>query len=286
MAYAAVNEHRMPYDIDGTEVGYRYTAGDIQPATLIGNGVNTWFTSTLKGNLNKEYRAQTWAIDKFQTHARWFFFPETREITKIGFLWSTTTSASFTNQIIQGSADTTNGVDGTWETGVYTIPTPNSNFDHWRDEIFAIAFSGPVKALRIGILSSAQNIGLSGIHIYGRQAVGARPDDIGFTDSTGADLTALMDYGDQPEGTTEVQSFKVKNLSSTLIANNVNIQLNHPDFTISFGSSGPWQSVLDIASIGPGSVSNLIYVRNLLGPPLLTLGPKAARAIVTVGSWT
>ncbi len=106
-----------------------------------------------------------------------------------------------------------------------------------------------------------------------------------MTDASGVELTSLIDFGDQPEGTTEIQSFKIKNTSSSKIANNVNIQLNHGDFTITFSQDGPWQSLLDISSIGPGSLSSTIYVRNLLGPPLLTLGPKAARAIVTVGSW-
>lgn len=290
MSYAAVNEHRMPYDVDGTEVGFRSQDGIDTISQMIGNGLASWLDSTSKGNLNKENRAQTWHVGDYRLGGVfWFFFPELREVNKVGLLWNSTNNCTFSSQIIQGSADTTNGVDGTWETAVYSMPAPNTDMDFWRNKIFTLSFSGPVKALRIGFYETSPRfnyLGLCGIHLYGRKAVGQQPDDVVLTDAAGVELTSLIDFGDQPEGTTELQSFKIKNTSGSKIANSVNIQLNHTDFTISFSQDGPWQSVLDISSIGPGSLSSTIFVRNLLGPPLLTLGPKAARAIVTVGSWT
>ncbi|UWG97400.1 hypothetical protein LPY66_00730 [Dehalobacter sp. DCM] len=288
--YAEVAEHRMPYDIDGTEVGFRSMSDLSTISQIIGNGIASWLDSTAKGNLNKENRSQSWKVGDYRLGSVfWFFFPELREVNKVGFYWSSTTVCSFVSHTIQGSADTTNGVDGTWETGVYTIPAANTDMDHWRNKIFTLSFSGPVKAIRIGFRETSpqfEDLYICGVHLYGRKAVGEQVNDVVMTDASGVDLTSLIDFGDQPEGTTEIQSFKIKNTSNTKIANNVNIQLNHEDFTISFSQDGPWQSVLDISSIGPGSLSSTIFVRNLLGPPLLTLGPKAARAIVTVGSWT
>lgn len=288
--YAEVAEHRMPYDVDGTEVGFRSQDGIDSISQIIGNGLASWLDSSSKGNLNKENRAQTWHVGDYRMGGVfWYFFPELREVNKVGFQWNSTNNCTFSTQTIQGSADTTNGVDGTWETGIYTMPTPNTDMDHWRNKIFTVSFSGPVKALRIGFRETSPQfnyLGLCGIHLYGRKASGQQLDDVVTTDASGVELTSLMDFGNQPEGTTEIQSFKIKNISSSKIATNVNVQLNHADFTISFSQDGPWQSVLDISSIGPGSLSSIIYVRNLLGPPLLTLGPKAARAIVTVGNWS
>ena len=288
--YADVAEHRMPYDIDGTQVGYRYQVNCVSLNTIIGNGLASWLDSSSKGNLNKENRAQVWQVAGFKSGGVfWFFFPELRAVNKVGLQWNSTNAAGISTHSIQGSADTTNGVDGTWETAIYTLPSPGTDLDFWRNKIFTVSFSGPVKAIRIGfwdLPSQYNELDLCGIHFYGRKAAGQQPDDVVFTDGSGVELTSLMDFGDQPEGTTEIQNFKIKNASGSKIANNVNIQLNHPDFTVAFSQDGPWQSVLDIASIGPGSLSSTIYVRNLLGPPLLTLGPKAARAIVTVGSWT
>lgn len=285
--YASVSEHRMPYDIDGTEVGYRYLT-DVSLGTLFGNGISSWLTQTEKQNLNREDRAQTWgATDNGPGFGFWFFFPELREVTKLGLQFPSVPISSLSEVLIQGSNDTTNGMDGTWETAVYSFPTPTADLDNWRDSIFAVSFSSSIKALRFGLRRGgyAYTVRLCATHIYGRKAAGQQPDDIVFCDASGSELTSLEDWLDRPEGTTLIKSLKVKNVS-TKTANSINLQLNHSDFALSLSQDGPWQSVLDIASLGAGAISSTIYVRNLLGPPLLTLGPKAARIIASVGSWT
>lgn len=285
--YAEVAEHRMPYDIDGTEVGFRYQSG-ASLSTLFGNGVSSWLNSQSKQNLNREDRAQTWgAYDNYPALGFWFFFPELREVNKIGIQYPANAISVPTEKLIQGSVDTTNGMDGTWETAVYSFPTPSADLDNWRDGIFTVSFSGPIKAFRFGIRehTAAKEIKVCGIHIYGRKFAGEQPDDIVFCDTSGNELTSLIDWSDRPEGTTQIKAVKVKNTSTNKIANNINLQLNHSDFTMSWSPDGPWQSVLDIASIGPNSVSSTVYIRNALLPPLLLLGPKSARIIATVGSF-
>lgn len=286
--YPAVSEHRIPYDIDGSEVGYSFQAG-VALSTLFGNGISNWLDSQSKQNLNREDRAQEWgAYSNYAGFGFWFFFPELREINKIGIQYPATGISVPSENIIQGSTDTTNGMDGTWETAVYSFPTPSADLDNWRDNIFTVSFSGPIKALRFGIrhYSTTVTIKVCGIHIYGRKAAGEQIDDIAFCDDLGNELTSLIDWEDRPEGTTQIRTIKVKNTSTNKIANNVNLQLNHSDFTMAWSPNGPWQSVLDIASIGPNSLSSTVYIRNALLPPLLTLGPKAARIIATVGSWS
>jgi len=285
MSYAAIAARRMPYDIDGTEVGIRTSGGpDYDVPGGIAQGIGSWLDSTSKSNLNKTDRSQTWGGGYCKPIVLWFFFPESREIMNIGF--QTTgdypISQGFT---IQGSSDSTNGLDGTWETATFTFPGGSIAADTWRNKIFAISFSGPVKVLRVATNNPGNAwAAICGLHIYGQKAAGQTPDDVIFCTSDGTEITSLNDWGDCPEGTTAYGVFYLKN-NSTKTANGLNIQLNHTDFMISTDQAN-WKAVIDIASLSPGAISQPIYIRRLLQPPLLTLGPKAARAILTIASFT
>ena len=291
MPYPDILSHRMPFDIDGTEVGTNSGIGGNAPAGAFNMGFSTWLTSLQKQDLNNELWDTEWHRNYGNSGRTFFwFFPELREITHIGFVlggWAST----FTRGL-QRSVDSTNGLDGTWEDAIWTweypVGTPAPT-DWWRNKIKVVSFSGPAKVLRLALCNEGMNRGcvVYGVHVYGFKYAGEQPEDLLFCDSSsGAELTALMDWGDQPEGTTEIGSFKVKNASAGKIANNINLQLNHTDFALAWSADGPWVAVLDIATLGVGALSNTIYVRNALAPPLITLGPNAARVIATVGSWT
>lgn len=276
MAYPIILSRRMPYDIDGTEVAIKQS----DP----GAGLSTWLTPINKRDLNGETRDSVWRSGSGDRRTFWFFFPEKREITNLAFYIK---ELNLTLLTVEGSNDSTNGVDGTWNVSNFAW-VHNTDFDSWRKEIAAVSFPGPIKALRLYFRNpSFGRIDLNAIHLYGYKAATETPDDILFCDaSTGAEKTALMDWGDRPEGTTAIDSFKVKNGSATKIANDINLQLNHNDFLMSWSPDGPWTATLDIATLGVGALSNTIYVRNQLAPPLLILGPYAARVIASVGSWT
>lgn len=286
MSYTAIAGQRMAYDIDGTEVGIR-GMNDASVYTMFGNGIGSWLGTTDKGNLNKSDRSLSWNVGDYNWgQAIWFFFPEKREITHMAFHWNGYT-ASPNNKVIQGSNNSTNGMDGIWETAVCTIPGANGNADHWRTNVFAVSFSGPMKVIRVGFQESSPQFGesnLCAVHIYGMKAAGETTDDIIFCDAEGNEISVLKDWGDRPEGTTAYGIFYLKNVSSKT-ANSVNIQLNHADFTISTDQAD-WKAVIDIASLSAGAISAPIYTKLTLGPPLLTLGPRAARAIITVASFT
>jgi len=291
MSYPVISSRRMPYDIDGTVVGKRTTGYNSDAInTMLGNGVASWLSSGEVVNLNKEDRSALFAAYS-KILCFWFFFPEEREITHIGLLFSLNTYKGLESMVVQGAADSTNGMDGTWETAVLTTPTYSQDADYWRDNVVPVSFSGTVSVLRIGFKSSSSAFALApdfdihAVHLYGRKAAGETPDDILFCNTDGTEFSALKDFGDRPEGTTEFASFKLKNASPDKMANTINVQINHTDFLLSFSESGPWSTSLDIASIGSNAMSAVIYVKNELGPPLLTLGPKAARIIATVSSW-
>jgi hypothetical protein len=107
MPYAAITARRMPFDIDGTAIGYGST---------IANGITSWLSSQNKVDLNS---AGDYSVTfNNTTKSYWFFFPEIREVTHL-MIHLTARCDSLT---IQGSTDSTNGLDGNWETPTYTWP--------------------------------------------------------------------------------------------------------------------------------------------------------------------
>lgn len=283
MSYPVMSSRRMPYDIDGTQIAYE---------SGMTNCMQSWISEASKAALNVTQGVNTVITQSNIFATLFFFFPERREI-EAAFV-SGTSEANISSVYVvsmEGSNDTTNGQDGTWETANFPSGNPathNPIDTSWRLGVKPVSFSTSYKTLRIkfGHGATFGKSYFSRVHLYGRVAAAARPDDILITDIAGTELTALMDFGDQPEGTTEIQSIRLKNLSTTKTANNVNIQLNDADFLLSTSESGPWTATLDITSIASGSLSAAIFIKNELDPPLLVLGPRAARTIVTVGSWT
>lgn len=292
MAYVALNEHRIPYDIDGTEVGYRFNGFSELSVSNLLLQFPTWMTSAQKGHFNSETRQST-VFNQLSAHrvAMFFFFPEQVEVSGLTMYFHifSDKQVNIETMIVQGSDDSTNGLDGTWESATFVKPSGSLADDYWRSQYVDISFSKPVRCLKIGMgtpSSASVSCAPAAVHIFGQKASGQTPDDIVFTDSAGTPLTKLVDFGDTPEGTTSYQEIRVKNTSATKNANNINLQLNHADFDFSYSQTGPWLSVIDISSLGPGSLSQVIYLRHHLEPPLIPLGPKAARIIAAVGSWT
>ena len=285
MTYPIIPSRRMPYDIDGTEVGYRIGGN-------FGNGIASWLSSGQKGEINTTLNHTGTVLAAGFTTASsmlWFFFPEAREITHMTALLTITGTLQAT--VVAGSNNSTNGMDGDWEAAVLPDGNPatqSTNLDIWRTHVRSVSFSEPKKIVRCRFLTSGTNAraAIRRVFVYGSKAAGQTPDDILIMTNTTDEFTALKDWGDRPEGTVELSSFRLKNASTTKTANNINVQLNHDDFLISWSDTGPWVTFVDIASLSPGAVSSPIYVKNELPPPLLILGPRAARVVVGVGSWT
>ena len=288
MVYTVIGSRRMPYDIDGTEVAYRTGSSNYS------DGIATWLTSTKKTALNSENLAEVYQAEasSFTTRSMmWVFFPELREVELMGMvIQNRYGSTAFTIEV-QGSTDTTDGINGTWETaaqpdGLLVMPYAVTN---WRVFAKTISFSSPKKVLRIKIICSDLEHSVRALHMFGRKAAGETPDDIAILDDSlegDPEFTALKEWGDRPEGTTVISSIRLRNESTTKIANGINVQFNHSDFALSWSQNGPWAATLDLASLGPGSISAPIYIKNELAPPLLILGPRAGRLIVGVTSWT
>lgn len=283
MPYTALPDMRIPYDNDGTVVGY----GDDAV------GIAVYPSGAVNINLNSTAYSGTSVYNAAQ-QTLWFLFPEQREVTGM----YATASGNNTGQGLQnmkGSNNTTNGQDGTWETASLPqgFPRGLTTYYDWRSEIKSVSFTGPKRAIRT--MASDQAYGTSPwsmhfniFHLYGEKAPGQTPDDVIYIDhddTPGVEFTAPEDFGDQPLGTTVVRQFRVKNTSATKTANTINIQCNDSDFAISTDNA-VWVVTINLASLGPGAESPTYYVRCTTPAPGNLLGPRFARIVTTVASYT
>jgi hypothetical protein len=294
MPYPALPDRRMPYHRDGTRVGYRLTS-----TQAFTEGVQGFATQTQLQQLNDNALADVFSGDVVLK--LWLFFPEQREVTAcyadcigIGLGgWNPVP------MVMQGSNDTTNGNDGTWETASFPGGNParlvNSgtwssiDFDDWRKSIKPVSFTGPKRVVRTYYGGSAP-VGLEDhfatFHLYGEKAAGQTPDDIVFVDDiTDLEFQAPLDFGDRPLGTTVTRVFRLKNASTSKTANNINLQCNDSDFAISSNGT-TWVTTLNFSSLAPGAETSNLYVRCTTPGPGAQLGPRFAEMVVTVGSWT
>lgn len=302
MAYPAIPDVRIGYDNDGAVVAYGAGSND-SVAARFAAGPTSYITGSALIALNGySYTAFPALIDlavdagsNIPYRAMWVFFPEQREVTEVflGTLSTITVQGTLVSSI-QGSTDTTNGVDGTWQTATLSSPVGSGpqSLDSWRAWFGSVSFTGPVSAIRIGLNwgignpSTVNHVNVAILHLYGTKGAGQTPDDIIYLDGQHAyaAFTTVEDFGNVPLGTTTVRTFKVQNSSATKTANSINLQCNDADFAISTDSV-TWVTTINIASLAAGASSAVLYVRNTSPSPGGRLGPRFARIVTTVGSW-
>ena len=285
MPYPAVPDHRMPYDADGTILYSGSPAGGATRIVLDTPALE-WqdedYIVTTSGSHNSN-GGGTGSLGEI-----WVFFPEQREVTAYYFLANGT---GFGNQgntgAMRGSNDTTNGLDGTWETASLPAGVPGYVDDHsWRSGIKPISFTGPKKNLRWTYSGGASNVTtyITILHLYGEAAAGQMAHDLIYLDpdlGAGVAFPSVEDYGDQPLGTTVVRPFRIKNTSASRTATNLNIQCNDADFVIAESASGPWVVTINIASLAAGAETATLYSRLTTPGVGAPLKPRFARIIVT-----
>ena len=290
MPYTALPDRRMPYDNDGTVVAV---------SNLFTSGILAYPTQTnvqeVQGSDLTASTENYWNRNDGDASSTWLFFPEQREITA-GILWFTVSGTLSVNSFtLQGSNDTTNGIDGTWETASLpagSIVRQYAQVDDWRTQIKAVSFTGGKRTIRWQLVSNDVSGGqpwyLVAMHLYGEKVAGQTPDDVIYIDhdtTPGVEYAAPEDFGDQPLGTTVVRQFRLKNASATKTANSINVQCNDADFAISTDGT-TWVVTINIASLGPGAQSATMYVRCTTPAPGNLLGPRFARIVTTVASYT
>lgn len=280
---------RMAYDRDGTIV-----------ATVVSSTINQLGSGTVAG-LNDESSGGYIDTGSLSTWRVGFLFPQLRDFA--GWYIARTSSSSPTYRELEWSANTTNLFDGSWTTTADSSGWGDTNAGNARDSISEIVLPA-VKAVRFRITSggnaASDSSRLYFIHLYGTIASGESVDRLRFwhptldepLDDNGAADGAFLDWGDSPRSTTADKTFRIKNNSATLTANNIDVYVNVPTDTsptvasqMSLSDGGAFAQTINIGNLAPGALSPVItFRRNLLSNA--DLGLWFGRILVDITSWT
>jgi hypothetical protein len=282
--YLDAPNNRLAWDIDGTQLYWSGNAVD----------VNQYDQGTMTA-LNREGTAEV--VGGVGGRFFYFFFPRLMDITAmhVGASWNASTSGA-----AAWSADTTNGADGTW--------TSFSNAGWWhsgngstgnskisqRQEIGPVGLSA-IRCLRLYLNTGGGVSALQTVHLYGRPAAGQNSDRVEFWHPTLDQRVdpARFDWGNAQRNSSADVTFRVKNLSSSLTANNV--VLSFDALTNTSPSVPAQQYVSDdgtnffatrtIPALAPGAISG-VYTLRRVTPVDAVLSLWWARLLANVTTWS
>lgn len=282
-SFPDVPSRRMAQDADGTVLLHRLGAGVME------NGIQADLTE-LNDEDNVQASGALSTDSSSGTRILCWLFPELREFD--GGFHSATGSGSMNLTILDTSGDTTNGISGTFTSRTADLPNHFSTFDLYRDNIISYAVSN-VRCVRIALFGGGSGGSKNWLtsHLYGEIAAGETPDRLLWIDNDDdLEFSKAVDYGDAPRGSAEDHVTYLKNNSASLAANSV--QVTAEDL---FLGSGSWYTFDDgtgfsptkalASSISNGANSPNITIRRII-PDDEGVGLHAARAFVSVGSWT
>lgn len=282
--------HRMAYDQDGTIVIRRNWNTDTLIDTVSGSDLIV---------MNDESSGRYAAFPKGAQYELIFIFPELRDI--VGYV-SQGNGAGETQvwRDIRWSANTTNGIDGTWTTTTqdYAI-TGTFNPTALRNDIVTLSLSG-VKAVGFGTQQdggavSGGPLELACHHLFGSIASGQNPDRLRIWHPTLDQEVgpAYFDWAEQERGATNTITFRVKNQSATLTANSIAINMealtdttptNVSQHTFSTDNV-TYLSTINIGNLSAGALSSVLYMKRTT-PSNAALGLWWTRMQAIASSWT
>lgn len=210
---------------------------------------------------------------------------------------------------LETSVDTTNGIDGTWtargtmlnpdytegNTSVGPVIRPN-----YRQQVYPV--SAPACS---GVRLSWVDWGpshdylqyLSAFHVYGGIVAGQTPDRLALWDlTTDAQIAyTLLNWGEAPRGTTATKQFRVKNLSSTLTAHSIGLDMDVlsdsptdsvlDQFTLSTDGTAWSSTITGLADLAPGAISAPLSIRRVITADM-DLSVWAFRLHAAASSWS
>jgi hypothetical protein len=291
--YTDIPGTRFALDQDGTVLKYRnYTTS------------SSWTDVT--GSISEIQKVNTanyidTSLGAFQSVQFAFAFPEPRTINGAYIHGGTGTSAiiAMANIAWEYSTDTTDGTDGTWSSMTVTFAslaqhntTGGVSKPYYRSDIATLAVNN-VTGVRVRF--DAQNFGsprLCVLHLYGGRPTAA-VDRLAFWHPTSdqAIAAAALDFGDIAQGTTVTKQFRIKNLSSTLTANTITVQVSDllPEYTgtglqVSTDNT-TYQNSVNIGNLASGAISSTLYVRRTV-PGAATITQRQARLLANAASWS
>lgn len=287
--YPDVPAPRLAYDRDGT-LGFQ-TDDD--------TGLVTAMSGAQLATLNDE--------DADGVEARWanshggytgFIFPELRDILGF-FICASSSDNAVAATAMQTSVDSTTGIDGTWVTRIAgNIPYSQGLIPDYRT-VNACSYLG-IKAIRFhaGTFFGASLMKM--IHWYGRIAAGQTPNrlrlwhptlDQPLDDPAVSPDGAYFDWGNAAQNTQQDRTFRIKNNSATLTANNVTVSTDQPsppavgDTRTLSKDGSTFTSTINFTSIAPGALTAVCTLRRVT-PANATLSVQVYRILASAVSWT
>lgn len=276
---------RMAIDRDGT-----------QAFKTSSTGVVTAMASTALVSLNDEANAPLVELaGTNQSGAVTFIFPELRDID--GYyvnLAALGQGVTLSDLVLEVSADTTNGQDGTWQgittqlvQGVDVVPS------------YRTVRSSTQLAKRAIRIRKTNNTGsavnLQAFHVYGEPAPGENPNRLALWHPTLDERVApaYFDWGNVPRASSGDRQFRVKNLSPDATANDVRVAMEAltdgspsvpGQHSLSFGGGSFLAQVL-VGDLAPGAISGLVTLRRIT-PTNAQLGVWAMRVFAEADTWS
>lgn len=221
-----------------------------------------------------------------------FFFPELRDIN--GFFWNAEDNFfGAASMVFEVSTNTTNGLDGTWtQIGgpathlVETVPG-------YRTDIQTAGALG-VKACRFRGVSGNNQLSVRACHLFGNVSPGQNPNRLAIWHPTSDAHVggAYFDWGNAPRGSSADRTFRVKNVSASLTAENPQVIIEALTDTT---PSVPGQTTLSLdgltfnasitlPNLAPGGLSSVCTVRRVT-PSNAVLSVWAWRMVAQATSW-
>jgi hypothetical protein len=137
---------------------------------------------------------------------------------------------------------------------------------------------------------------MNALHLYGKPSLTATTDRLALWHPT-LDLpmpAAWLDWGDTPRSSAADKQFRIKNQSSALTANDVNVYIEAltpgaPSVagmhTLSDNAGATFSASLSVVALAPGEISVPITLRRVI-PANAQLSTWSARVAADVTAWS
>jgi hypothetical protein len=274
---------RQAYDRDGS-VG----------AFISNTGLITAMTATQLRELNSE--AESGPAVASSTMQLAVIFPTPLNLAAVFVAMPTTLLIA-----VYTSKDSTNGVDGTWTLRSATASRMRDVKPNYRiaTELVSLSGSDSQDVVGVKIVSTTANqpfATVRALHVYGDPSNLATEDRLQIWHPTVDEpLSATaLDWGDVPRSSSADKSFRIKNLSTTLTAEDIDLYVESLNpgtpsvagmHTLSANGGATFLNAQSIVSLAPGAISPVFILRRVV-PSNAQVSTWSARVGADVGTWT
>lgn len=220
-------------------------------------------------------------------------FPELRDLD--AYFVSMAASGFMTSWTVDVSTNTTNGLDGTW-TQIATSTTPPS-------ASVAPAYRSPVSTTQLAIravrfnfiMAASADLAIQAAHLYGEPAPGENPNRLALWHPTLDQRVtpAYFDWGNSPRASSADLTFRVKNLSPTLSADDIRVATEAltdgtpsvpGQHSLSVGG-GAFLAQVNVGDLAPAALSSVVTLRRIT-PSNAQIGLFALRVFAEADAWS